>query len=89
MKNVTKVVFASALVLSVVAPTVSQAAYFVDQTKTWATNSRAQAVDERDARHWEGLAQAPVRREGVFEFYGTDNTSVPGASVTKDDTVPR
>jgi len=96
MKSATKFVFASALMLSVVAPTVSHAAYFVDQTKNWATDSRAQAaderaqaIDERDARHWEGLTQAPVRREGVFEFYGTDNTSVPGASVTKDDTVPR
>ena len=32
-----KVAFASALMLSVAAPTLSHAAYFVDQTKTWAT----------------------------------------------------
>ena len=89
MKSATKIVFASALVLAVVAPTVSQAAYFVDQSKTWATNSRAQAVDERAARHRQGIVQAPVAREGIFEFYGTDNTSVPGASVDKDDTVPK
>ena len=37
MKIAIKVVFASALMLSVVAPTLSHAAYFVDQTKTWAT----------------------------------------------------
>ena len=36
MKIAIKVVFASALMLSVVAPTLSHAAYFVDQTKTWA-----------------------------------------------------
>ena len=32
-----KVVFASALMLSVAAPTLSHAAYFVDQTKVYAT----------------------------------------------------
>ena len=37
MKIVTKVVFASALMFSLAAPTLSHAAYFVDQTKTWAT----------------------------------------------------
>jgi hypothetical protein len=87
MKSATKVVFASALVLSVVAPTISHAAYFEDQTQNWATNSRAQYVPERVARHRQGVVQAPIQREGIFEFYGTDNTSVPGASVDKDDTV--
>ena len=37
MKIATKVVFASALMFSLGAPTLSHAAYFVDQTKTWAT----------------------------------------------------
>ena len=36
MKIATKVVFASALMFSAVAPSLSYAAYFVDQTKTWA-----------------------------------------------------
>ena len=36
MKTTTKVIFASALMFSVVAPTLSYAAYLVDQTKTWA-----------------------------------------------------
>ena len=37
MKIAIKVVFASALMLSVAAPTLSHAAYFVDQTKVYAT----------------------------------------------------
>ena len=36
MKTATKAIFASALMLSVVAPSLSYAAYYVDQTKTWA-----------------------------------------------------
>jgi hypothetical protein len=37
MKIAIKVVFASALMLLVAAPTLSHAAYFVDQNMTWAT----------------------------------------------------
>lgn len=37
MNIATKVVFASALMLSVGTPTLSHAAYFVDQTKVYAT----------------------------------------------------
>jgi hypothetical protein len=37
MKIAIKVVFASALMLSAAAPTLSHAAYFVDATKTYAT----------------------------------------------------
>jgi hypothetical protein len=89
MKNATKVIFASALMLSVVAPTLSYAAYFEDQTKTWATNTRAQDVMDKVTRHNERAAQTQVPREGIRGFYGTDNTSVPGASVDKDDTSPK
>ena len=88
MKTATKVIFASALMLSVVAPTLSNAAYFVDQTKTWATNTRAQAVMDKVTRH-KGAAQTQGSREGIREFYGADNTSVPGASFLKDDTIPK
>ena len=88
MKTATKVIFASALMLSVVAPTLSNAAYFVDQTKTWATNTRAQDVMNKVTRH-KGAAQTQGSREGIREFYGTDNTSVPGASFLKDDTIPK
>jgi hypothetical protein len=38
--------------------------------------------------HKEGAAQTQVSREGIFEFYGIGNTSVPGASIDKDDTTP-
>jgi len=88
MKTATKVIFASALMLSVVAPTLSNAAYFVDQTKTWATNTRAQAAMDKVTRH-KGADQTEGSREGIREFYGTDNTSVPGASFLKDDTIPK
>ena len=86
MKTATKVIFTSALMLSAVAPTLSYAAYFEDQSKTRVTNMRAQDVME--ARH-KGAAQTQFSREGIRGFYGTDNTSVPGASVDKDDTTPK
>jgi hypothetical protein len=88
MKTATKVIFTSALMLSVVAPTLSYAAYFEDQSNTWATNTRAQDVMDKVTRH-KGAAQTQVSRGGIFEFYGTDNTSVPGASVDKDDTIAK
>jgi hypothetical protein len=89
MKTATKVIFTSALMLSVVAPSLSYAAYFEDQSKTWATNTRAQDVMDKVTRHQERAAQPQVSKGGIFEFYGTDNTSVPGASVDKDDTTPK
>ncbi len=95
MKTATKVIFTSALMLSGVAPTLSNAAYFEDQSKTWATNTRAQDVmnNAQDVmnkvtRH-KGAVQTQVPRDGIREFYGTDNTSVPGAGVDKDDTTPK
>ena len=88
MKTATKVIFTSALMLSVVAPTLSYAAYFEDQSKAWATNTRAQDVMNKVTRH-KAAAQTQVSGEGIREFYGTDNTSVPGASVDKDDTTPK
>jgi len=89
MKTATKVIFTSALMLSVVAPTLSYAAYFEDQSKTWATDTRAQDVMDQVTRHKVGAAQTQFSREGIRGFYGTDNTSVPGASVDKDDTTPK
>ena len=83
MKTVTHVIFASALMLSVGAPSLSYAAYYVDQTKTWALESRAQDVMDRATRG--KAAKTQVSRERTFEFYGTGNTSVPGIGVDKDD----
>ncbi|MFZ0195096.1 MAG: hypothetical protein WAL14_09785 [Pseudolabrys sp.] len=88
MKTATKVIFTSALMLSVVAPTLSNAAYFEDQSNAWATNTRAQNAMHKVTRH-KGAAQTQISREGIREFYGTDNTSVPGASVDKDDTTAK
>ncbi|MGE5165654.1 MAG: hypothetical protein ACM3IH_16725 [Sphingobacteriales bacterium] len=89
MKTVTKVIFASALLFSAVAPSLSYAAYFVDQTKTWAVdNARAQDVTDKMNRHKEGAAQTQgsTQRSG---YYGTGNTSVPGVGVDKDDRTPK
>jgi hypothetical protein len=81
MKTATKAIFASALVLSVVAPSLSYAAYFVDQTKTWAQETQAQAALDKVTRHKPAKTQASKDR--TFEFYGTGNTSVPGISFEK------
>ena len=51
MKTATKVIFTSALMLSGVAPTLSYAAYFVDQTKTWATNTPADVMGKKFRIH--------------------------------------
>ena len=96
MKTATKAIFASALLLSVVAPSISHAAYLqthaaysVDQTKTWALEARAQDVMDRVTRHKGGAAQTQVPiRQRSFGFYGIGNTSVPGIGVDKDDTTP-
>jgi len=90
MKTATRVTFASALVLSVVAPSLSYAAYFVDATRIWALQTHTEDVVSKRVRHTEGAAQTEASREGSLRaFYGTDNTSVPGASFDKDDTTPR
>ena len=90
MKFATKVMFASALMLSAVAPSLSYAAYFVDPTKTWALETHTQDVVSKRLRHTEGAAQTEASREGSLRaFYGTDNASVPGASFDKDETTPR
>ena len=89
MKIATKVMFASALMLSVVAPSLSYAAYFVDPTKTWALETPAQDFDGKKTRHPEGAAQTQVSRERSPGFYRAGNTSVPGVGVDKDDTTPK
>ena len=63
MKTATKIIFASALTLSAVAPTLSYATYFVDQTKTWATTTRAQDLmgkKVRVDRAFDAMAYAPA-----------------------------
>ena len=76
MKTTPKVIFASALMLAAATPTLSHAAYFVDETKTWALETRAQDVMDK---------VTPRERN----LYGTGNTSVPGIGVDKDDTTPK
>jgi hypothetical protein len=80
MKTTTKVIFASALMLAAVAPTLSHAAYFVDQTKTWALEARAQDNMGKVTRHDAAKTQAPKG-----QAFGVGNTSVPGIGIDKDD----
>jgi hypothetical protein len=85
MKIAIKVVFASALMLSLGTPTLSYAAYFVDQTKTWATVGDPVVQNVMDKVTSHKAAKTQVSRDRTFEFYGTGNTSVPGIGVDKDD----
>ena len=88
MNTTTKVIFASALMLAAAAPTLSHASYFIDQTKTWALEMRAQDVTDKVTGH-KGAAQAQVPGERSPGFYRTGNTSVPGVGIDKDDTTPK
>jgi hypothetical protein len=80
MKTITKVIFASTLMLAAAAPTLSHAAYFVDQTKTWALEARAQDNMGKVTRHDTAKTQAPKG-----QAFGVGNTSVPGIGIDKDD----
>ena len=52
MKTTFNLVLASALMLAVTVPTLSHAAYFVDQTKTWAIDTNEQnSTAKRPAIH--------------------------------------
>ena len=83
MKTPTKAIFASALVLSVVAPSLSYAAYYVDQTKTWALETRAQAAMDKVTRH--KPAKTQVSKDRTFEFYGRATRRCPELVLTRDD----
>ena len=80
MKTTTKVIFASALMFAAAAPTLSHASYFIDQTKTWALEARAQDHMGKVTRH--DTAKPQVSKEQTF---GAVNTSVPGIGIDKDD----
>ncbi len=84
MKTATKVIFASALMLSAVAPSLSYAAYYVDPTKTWALETRAQDVMAKVTRH--NTPKTQTSRNRTFEFYGSGNTSVPRCAVKPNST---
>jgi hypothetical protein len=80
MKTTAKVIFASALMLAAAAPTLSHASYFVDQTKTWALEARAQDQMGKATRH--DTAKPLASKDQAF---GVGNTSVPGIGIDKDD----
>jgi hypothetical protein len=60
MKTTFNLVLASALMLAVTVPTLSHAAYFVDQTKTWAIDTNEAKLDGEAARNSSG----PSKRNG-------------------------
>ena len=76
MQTPIRVLFASALVVSALAPSLSHAAHFVDQTKMRASDTRAQTPDR---------AAAAKAWDQTFKFYGSGNTSVPAIGIDKDD----
>ena len=87
MKTPTKVIFASALMLSVVAPSLSYAAYFVDQTKTWALETRAQDAMDKVTRHKSQLKRKFQGTEPL-DFMAAATRRCPEWVLTRDDTEP-
>jgi hypothetical protein len=62
MKTTFNLALASALMLAVTVPTLSHAAYFVDQTKTWAIDTNEQdPMAKRPAIH-------AARRKGTLAY---------------------
>ena len=66
-----------------VAPSLSYAAYFVDQTKTWALETRAQDAMDKVTRHKEGAAQTQVSRERSFGFMAPATRQCPEWVLTR------
>ena len=84
MKTATRVTFASALVLSVVAPSLSYAAYFGDPTKTWALETHTQDVVSKGCAT--RRAQLKQRRQGkvaFVHFMAPTTRQCPGRVLTR------
>src|SRR5262249_13446552 len=77
MKKAAKLTFASALLLTAIAPSFSRAAYLVDQTKTWATGDKAQDVMAKRSATRGVDAFAMVPRSGLATYL--DNAEATGA----------
>jgi hypothetical protein len=71
MKTITKVIFASALILAAAAPTLSHAAYFVDQTKTWAVSPQPDVMGKkvRVDRALDAMAFLPADNNFGNEYF--------------------
>ena len=76
MKHAAKLTFASALVLTAIAPSLSHAAYFVDQTKTWAIGDNTQGVMAKKSVTRGVHAFAMVPKSGLLNL---DNAAGTGA----------
>jgi hypothetical protein len=77
MKKAAKLTFASALVLTAIAPSLSHAAYFVDQTKMWAIGDTSQDVMAKRSATRGVHAFAMVPRSGLAT--NLDNAAATGA----------
>ena len=87
MKTATKVIFASALMLSVVAPTLSNAAYLVDQTKTWARNACTSCHGQSDTSQ-EAQLKRKFQGNESLNFMAPAIRRCPESVLTRDDTNP-
>jgi hypothetical protein len=77
MKKAAKLTFACVLVLTAIAPSFSHAAYFVDQTKTWAIGDKAQDIMAKRSATRGVHAFAMVPRSGLTTY--RDNAAATGA----------
>ena len=77
MKIAIKVIFASALMFSAVAPSVSYAAYFVDQTKTWALETRAQDVMDKVTRQRRAQLKRKFQGNEALDFMAPATRQCP------------
>jgi hypothetical protein len=71
MKATTKAIFAFALILAAATPTLSHAAYYVDQTKTWAVTTQANVMGKnvRIDRALDAMAYVPADTNNGNEYF--------------------
>ena len=71
MRTAIKVIFASALLFSAVAPSLSYASYFVDQTKTWAVSPQPDVMGKkvRVDRALDAMAFVPADNNFGNEYF--------------------
>ena len=85
MKIAAKLTFSSALLLTAIAPSFSHAAYFVDQTKTWAIGDNVQDVTARGSAphgaHRRGLHALAMDPRSGPAFISSDSAVTGGGSI--------
>ena len=85
MKIAARLTFSSALLLTAIAPSFSHAAYFVDQTKTWAIGDNVQDVTARGSAphgaHRSGLHALAMDPRSSPAFISSDSAVTGGGSI--------